>query len=129
MSGMITRVADAIADAEVGYNMTLVRLVDGISTYSLRYDDGETLEFGSLGECYEHINSKKRAAQARAAIEAMREPTPEMVSAGMGEVPEDGSEYEDVEDAWRAMIDAALSQDTHSLPPPQAQAANAGGQE
>jgi hypothetical protein len=66
---------------------------------------------------------------ARAAIEAMRDPTPSMVSAGMGEIPEDGSEYEDIEDAWRAMIDHALSQDTHSLPPPQAQAAKPAGED
>ena len=36
-----------------------------------------------------------------------KEPTPEMVSAAMGEIPEDGSEYDDIEDAWRAMLAAA----------------------
>lgn len=87
MSDMITRVAKAICVAS-----------------------GHPWEFAGSGYRETCIDF------ARAALDAMREPTPEMVSAGMGEVPEDGSEYEDVEDAWRAMIDAALSQDTHSLP-------------
>lgn len=37
------------------------------------------------------------------------DPTPEMISAGMGEIPEDGAEYEDVEAAYRAMVAAAVS--------------------
>ncbi|AZO29387.1 hypothetical protein [Mesorhizobium sp. M1B.F.Ca.ET.045.04.1.1] len=36
-----------------------------------------------------------------------REPTPEMIEAGLSEVPLDGSEADDIADAYRAMIAAA----------------------
>lgn len=36
-----------------------------------------------------------------------REPTPEMVDAGLSKIPLDGSEANDIADAWRAMIESA----------------------
>lgn len=53
---------------------------------------------------------------ARAAIEAMREPTPGILAALRDNVPVYGHEWEYEEDeapiCWRAMIDAALSEPT-----------------
>lgn len=46
---------------------------------------------------------------ARAAIEAMREPTPEMLGAGWPHTA-DPCWVEDVRKAWGAMIDAALKE-------------------
>ena len=47
---------------------------------------------------------------ARAAIEAMREPTPEMIKA-WGNTPNIGMNWEDyARDKWRAMIQAALDE-------------------
>ncbi|RWP64867.1 hypothetical protein [Mesorhizobium sp.] len=71
IEAMVEAVAAALETADVGYGMSLVRLVDGVSTYELRYDDGETLEFGSTSEIYEHVGQKRRLAQATAAIAAV----------------------------------------------------------
>ncbi|RWB50676.1 hypothetical protein [Mesorhizobium sp.] len=71
IADMVEVVADALEKAEIGYSMNLIRLVDGVSTYRLRYDDGETLEFGSPDEVYEHVAQKKRLTQATAAIAAV----------------------------------------------------------
>jgi hypothetical protein len=53
----------------------------------------------------------KFRTMARAAIEAMRVPTKAMILAGVHH-----DNMGDMEGRWMAMIDAALSQDTHSLP-------------
>jgi hypothetical protein len=105
MSEMIKRIADAIEGAEVGYSLRLTRFVDGISTYTLTYDDGTPpLEFESNSDAYEHIAAKKRAKAARLVLEAMREPTYEMAFA------DDVKEWpEDAKACWRAMIDVALA--------------------
>ncbi|RWQ35485.1 MAG: hypothetical protein EOS20_18425 [Mesorhizobium sp.] len=71
MVDMVERVADALETAELGYSMELIRLVDGESTYRLKYSDGETLEFSSSDEVYEHVAQRKRLSQATAAIAAM----------------------------------------------------------
>lgn len=54
----------------------------------------------NLGECDMSPSTARRMASAL--IEAMREPTPEMIAAGYI------GEYVAVEDVWRAMVDAAL---------------------
>lgn len=51
----------------------------------------------------EGVSWKKQIPRARAAIEAMREPTDEMELAGWGAIPS-----ADATDIWQAMIDAAL---------------------
>lgn len=55
----------------------------------------------------QHIEHSEALTLAAVAIEAMREPTPEMIKAGADEMagfdPKD-----DALDAWPAMIDAAL---------------------
>ncbi|TIS78006.1 MAG: hypothetical protein E5W94_11460 [Mesorhizobium sp.] len=71
IEAMVEAVATALETADVGYSMSLVRLIDGVSTYELRYDDGETLEFSSSDEVYEHVAQKKRLVQATAAIAAV----------------------------------------------------------
>lgn len=107
MSEMIERVATAMEEAAFGYSMNLVRLVDGVSTYRLKYSDGELLEFGSTDEVYEHVAEKKRRTQARAAIEAMREPTEEMGRI----VREKIGGFSDSR-MYREFIDAALKEET-----------------
>ncbi|WP_144378507.1 hypothetical protein [Mesorhizobium amorphae] len=79
---MVERVAKGMEEAEFGYEMKLISLIDEVSTYRLTYSDGEVLEFGSSGEVYEHVAQKKRRTQARAAIEAIHSPTEAMIDAG-----------------------------------------------
>lgn len=82
MSRIVERIAAALAQAEVGYSLSLTRLIDGVSTYTLTYDDGTPpLEFDYNDDAYAHIAAKKRAKAARLVLEAMREPTAEMLSA------------------------------------------------
>ncbi|TIL54351.1 hypothetical protein [Mesorhizobium sp.] len=68
---MVERVADALETAELSYSMELIRLVDGESTYRLKYSDGQTLEFSSSDEVYAHVAQRKRLSQATAAIAAV----------------------------------------------------------
>lgn len=114
MQTMIERVAKAIEDADVKYSMELIRLVDGVSTYLLRYDDGEVLEFGDTDDAYDHVSNKRRKKAARAAIEEMRLPTKGMIDAAYAA----HSAYEDAPEpkawcglhsAFEAMVDAALA--------------------
>jgi len=113
MSEIVERVAAALEMAEVGYHLRLTSLVDGVSTYTLSYDDGTAdLTFDCTDDAYVHIAHKKRQAAARLAIEALREPTDEMIAAanaldevskGVLITPTPGA-------AWQAMIDAALKE-------------------
>lgn len=86
---MIDRVAKAIYDA--------ANAEDYVSDY--RFHDGDTTLDG-------RFNLDKFA---RAAIEAMREPTKAMLKDGW-EHTADPCWEDDVADCWRAMIDAALSE-------------------
>jgi hypothetical protein len=68
-------------------------------------------------------------AMARAVIEVLRDPTFAMKFAGrdyLDNVGIDDATLGEVEFAYRAMIDSALSQDTHSLPLKPQEAVNAG---
>jgi hypothetical protein len=107
MNDMQERVAAALERAEIGYSLKLTRLVDGVSTYTLTYDDGTPpIEFGDNSDAYAHIAAKKRLRAATLAIEAMREPTEVMMLAGeRAEIPEVDSPAYTI---WRAMIDEAL---------------------
>lgn len=67
---LVARVADALEAAKLDFDMTLIRLVDGESTYRLTYSDGLTLEFSDTDELYAHVAGRKRETQARAALEA-----------------------------------------------------------
>ena len=74
---MVEVVADALSDAEFGYDLSLVRLVEGESTYRLAYSDGTPpIEFDDMDEAYAHIAAKKRSAHARAAISAFLAASP-----------------------------------------------------
>jgi hypothetical protein len=116
MSEMTQRVADAIqqADEDCSFNMKLIRLVDGVSTYSLRYSDGMYLEFEDQDELYEHIRQRKAQYRARAAIAAVREVSEPMKHIGGRIVANlsSGRAIEPYEDdavnAYQAMIDTAL---------------------
>ena len=69
MSEMIERGADALERAEIGYSLRLTRLVDGVSTYTLTYDDGTPpIEFGDNSDAYANISAKKRLRAAMLAI-------------------------------------------------------------
>lgn len=114
MTSMVERVADAMEDAEVGYSIQLARLVDGVSTYQLTDSDrGPALHFGSHSSASEYIQKKNRLLRARAAIEAMREPTAWMMAnASAVSVTDSVKTYEScgplVAAINKAMIDAAL---------------------
>lgn len=80
-STMIERVAQAIEQAQIGYSISMVRLVDGVATFECRVDGVEgVLEFDSHAEALEFVTARQREFQARAAIEAMSEPTKLMLS-------------------------------------------------
>lgn len=121
---MIERVARAMEAVELGYSMGLVGMVDGVRTYRLEYSDGETLEFDNTGDLYAHVAEKRRVTQARAAIEAMREPTEAMLEASWAHTREVAAETRMMAELadpkvshiykmrvrHKAMIDAALSE-------------------
>lgn len=97
---MIERVVDALEGAQVGYHMKLIRLVDGESTYSLRYDDGEYLEFPETDEVYAHVAAKKRRMQVRAVLETLREPSREMIGASLAAFMTAISDADFLTEAW-----------------------------
>jgi ribosomal protein L37AE/L43A len=70
---MVEAVADAIEGAQFGYSCRLTSLVNGVSTYTLIYDDPDDagpFEFTSMDDAHDHINKRKRRLQALAALEA-----------------------------------------------------------
>ena len=69
MSALIKRVGRAIDNVEVGFEIRLTRLVDGVSTYTMTYPDGEVLEFDSHSDAVDSHNARLINARARAAIE------------------------------------------------------------
>lgn len=124
MNEIFERVATALEGAEIGYSLRLTRLVDGVSTYTLTYDDGSPpIQFDDNSDAYAHIAAKKRTKAAMLALEAMREPTLEMLSdgnraarqvrrsgvRGMTLEAQTRTECAREEAAWRAMIDAAIN--------------------
>lgn len=69
---LIAKIAEAIDSAEVGYSLSLTRLVDGEHTYTLTYSDGNgPYEFGDIHDGYGHIRDRKSKAQAEAVITAL----------------------------------------------------------
>lgn len=102
---MRERMARAMEAAEIGYEMKLVSLINGISTYRPRYSDGEVFDFGSTDEVYEHIADRKRRTQVEAVLDAMREtdPSHDMMSA-MWSLSFTNSAAS-FKDCWQAMID------------------------
>lgn len=84
MSEMVDRVANAIRAKSREIYMRV----------NMRWDDPEETQ---------PINAEEAAEIARAAIEAMREPTKKMVEAGT-------YRHAVYEEGWQAMIDAALKE-------------------
>lgn len=123
MTEYVNKIADAIESAEVGYKLSLTRLVDGVSTYTLTYSDNSMpLEFvdsddndySAQDAAYAHIARTRREKAARSVLQAMREPTQAMIDAAY----EAEAEYQrapapaswcGLASAYRAMIDAALN--------------------
>jgi len=76
MDDLTDKIADAIAGAEIGFSMSLIRLVDGVHTYSLTYSDGERFEFcdddtddfDAQDRLYAHVRARKRRMQASAVL-------------------------------------------------------------
>jgi hypothetical protein len=66
----IERVAAAIDGTDFGFNMSLTRLVDGVSTYTLTMD-GKTEEFGDTDDLYARVRVMKQRKQAEAIIAAL----------------------------------------------------------
>jgi len=127
-------IADAIAKSSLGFSMNLIRLVDDIRTYSLKYSDGVYLEFcdDETDECdaqdrlYAHVAARKRLVQADAVIAALspiggeaepvavpdgwalvpKEPTPEMCMA-IAAADWQGSSDLNWDDGYRIMVAAA----------------------
>ena len=97
MGSMVERVARAICAAETG----------GPLGY---FPDGSPMRDGGVGEEYSVGQHKEWREAARAAIEAMMEPTPAMIEAYEGMVCEFRmSEALSAKIAWQAMLSAALS--------------------
>lgn len=104
---MIERVATAIERADLGWSINLVKLVDGCSTYRVDYHDGsEPVEIDGYEAALESAEKRRRVLRARAAIEALREPTEAMLGANMKNSTNTALER------WQAAIDAALSETT-----------------
>ena len=61
-------------------------------------------------DCQEENAWDMWVPEARAAIEAMREPTEEMLYCGDAQISDWDRTHEDVRAAWHAMIDAALKE-------------------
>lgn len=82
----IDRVAAAIDSADVGHSLSLVRLVDGVSTYRLELDgsveeftDGEIEQ--AIDQAYARIRQVKQRKQAEAVIAALN-PAPQTRAEG-----------------------------------------------
>lgn len=104
MSEMVERVARAICEARGGDPDVLLSI-------NSAYDDGRPEADVAIP------NWRNHAAAARAAIEAMREPSPEMLAAFVpakddGPIGTWGGRIK--ERVWRAMIDAALKESSPS---------------
>jgi hypothetical protein len=69
---LIQSVAEAIEAADVGYNLRLTKLVDGISEYTLTYSDGEEHVFEIAEDCYRHVRERLLRDKAQAAIDVCR---------------------------------------------------------
>lgn len=76
---IVALIAEAIAnaDAGIGYSIRLVGLVDGVSTYTLTYqDEPEVLEFPSHADATDHVVARRNLERAKAVLAALRARTP-----------------------------------------------------
>lgn len=101
----LEEIARALEDADIGYSLRLTRLVDGVSEYTLTYDDGQMHIFEDIQDGYEHIRVRRREAQARAVLSTLKTPTPGVVEAGQAAC--EWVKGDEAADIYRAMIDAA----------------------
>lgn len=102
---MVKRVATAIAHAHGGQFLHLAPDGEGMQTVASAAGFGN---WGYSPEKYAEVKWDKYLLQARFAIQAMREPTPEMVEVGWRDGNAGWGEGEEMAPIWRAMIDAAL---------------------
>lgn len=117
--GMVERVARAVESVEIysRFNDWTSDRVDGFPIEIYVHDGAAdiivTHRFpGRRDECSVRRAEVERIARARAAIEAMREPTEEMEINGTNARMNTGlSTYNETPAMWRAMIDAALKEE------------------
>lgn len=104
MNEMVEKVASVLFDQEYSgpYSKVLTHAIFGCD--KITYAE---VKLGIENGLYTAAALSNVHALARATIEAMREPTKEMLEAGW-EHTDDPCWREDVAEAWRAMIDAAL---------------------
>ena len=78
----IARVSAAIDGADLGHSIRLVRLVDGISTYTCRIgSEPKVREFSSYDDASAYVAARKRWLQAVAVISALTGIEPEILMA------------------------------------------------
>jgi hypothetical protein len=108
---MVEKIAAAIKQADIGYNLRLTRLVDDVSEYTLTYADGQTHIFEDIDDGYAHIADRRRKLQADLILRALEVPTEGMKMAGAQAITLDhmrkAANYDAACDAWSAMIAAA----------------------
>lgn len=84
-TGLRDAIADAIERAELPFEMQLIRLVDGVSTYELRYlDTDEVFQFNDQDALYNHVAQRRRQRQADEILTALAAARPETGTAGGG---------------------------------------------
>jgi len=117
MNKLRESVARAIEDAQIGYNISLTRLVDGVSTYECRVDGVEgVIKFDGYSDALEFVTERKRRVQADAAILAMFNHLAANVSEGMSQAGFDNNTYRWADEAFRAMIEQARKEYEETAP-------------
>lgn len=76
-------IARAIESVDVGHSLTLTRLVEGVSTYTLKMAGHEDEQFEWIEDGYELIAERKRLAIARAVLTELLELDEAMVRAAL----------------------------------------------
>jgi hypothetical protein len=104
MGEMRDRIAAVLKDAQIGYAISLTRLVDGVCTYEAVVGDEPPQEFRSHAEALEYVTGKKWDAVVDLVFAELRNPTESMILAG-----ENAEELGDTECCkhWWAMVDEA----------------------
>lgn len=106
---MIEKLARALDEAEIGYSIRLVALVNDEATYRATIND-ETREFPSHGLANEWVDEVRRVAKIRAVLTALREPDEGMVEAFWQAQARATTVFADPADSFAAMIDHILQE-------------------
>lgn len=102
---LLERAMNAMEDADVGYTLSLTKLVDGVSEYTAVIDGLEPRIFGSHSAASKWVAHHRRFVKARALLAELQNLTPDVVEAGRDElVPH----KENVATVFTAMINHIL---------------------